>query len=280
MPRQIRIEYPKAIYHVMAREGRWTYMFHNALRQLTAVKDPSGRVTNYHWCRCGSLQSLTDGAGNATSWKYNEAGQMMEKKYADGSGYAFTYDNASRPATRTDALGQVTTYAWFKDNNPKSRTYSNTVNPTPNVSFSYAQQYSRLTSMTDGSGTTTNGVTTYSYHPIGGTPVLGAGQLKEINGSLSSDLVQFDYDELGRVAERRVNNNAVTYGYDNLGRLIQSSNSLGAFTYAYVNHTPRLAGMTFPNGQTTAYDYYPNATATSGTGNGDQRLKQIVNKTG
>jgi RHS repeat-associated protein len=259
------------------REGRWTRTYHNALRQLIAVRDPSGRTTNYEWSLGGPLQALTDGGGNVTRWKYNEAGQMTEKKYANGSTYAFTYDNASRLATRTDALGQVTTYAWFRDNNPKSRTYSNTVNPTKNVSFTYAQQYNRLTSMTDGSGTTSTGVTTFDYFPIGGTPVLGAGRLKELNGPLSSDLLEFSYDSLGRLTERKVNSNATTYGYDSLGRLIQTTNALGAFTYSYVNQTGRLAGAIYPNGQTVAYDYYPNVAAPSGTGNGDQRLKQIAN---
>ena len=259
------------------REGRWTRNYHNALRQLIAVRDPSGRTTNYEWSLGGPLQALTDGGGNVTRWKYNEASQMIEKKYANGSTYSFTYDNANRLATRTDALGQITTYAWFRDNNPKSRTYSNTVNPTKNVSFTYAQQYSRLTSMTDGSGTASTGTTTFDYYPIGGTPVLGAGRLKELNGPLSSDLLEFSYDSLGRMTERKVNGNATTYGYDSLGRLTQTTNALGAFTYTYVNQTGRLAGASYPNGQTVAYDYYPNVAATSGTGNGDQRLKQIAN---
>ena len=261
------------------REGRWTRGYYNALRQLVAVRDAAGRTINYEWCRCGALQALTDGSGNVTRWKYNEAGQMVEKKYANGSTYSFTYDNANRLATRTDALGQVTTYAYFKDNNPKGRAYSNTINTTKDVSFAYAQQYNRLTSMTDGSGTTSTGTTTFNYHPIGGTPVSGAGRLSEVNGPLSSDIVQFDYDELGRVAQRRVNSNSVTYGYDNLGRVSQSSNSLGTFAYTYVNHTPRVSAIGYPNGQTVTYDYYPNA-ATNGTGDGDQRLKMIVNKKG
>jgi len=37
------------------------------------------------------------------------------------------------------------------------------------------------------------------------------------------------------------------------------------------------AASSYPNGQTVAYDYYPNVAATTGTGNGDQRLKQIAN---
>lgn len=259
------------------REGRWTRNYHNALRQLIAVRDPSGRTTNYEWSLGGRLQALTDGGGNVTRWKYNEALQMIEKKYANGSTYSFTYDNANRLATLTDALGQITTYAWFRDNNPKSRTYSNTVNPTKNVSFTYAQQYNRLTSMTDGSGTTSTGTTTFDYFPIGSTPVLGAGRLKELNGPLSSDLLEFSYDSLGRVTERKINGNATTYGYDSLGRLTQTTNALGAFTYTYVNQTGRLAGASYPNGQTVAYDYYPNVAATTGTGNGDQRLKQIAN---
>jgi RHS repeat-associated protein len=129
----------------------------------------------------------------------------------------------------------------------------------------------------DGSGTTSAGTTTFDYFPIGSTPVLGAGRLKELNGPLSSDLLEFAYDSLGLVIERKVNSNGTTYGYDNLGRLTQTTNALGAFTYTYVNQTGRLASASYPNGQTVAYDYYPNVAATTGTGNGDQRLKQIAN---
>ena len=138
----------------------------------------------------------------------------------------------------------------------------------------------RITSMIDGSGTTTTGTTTFSYHPIGGTPVLGAGRLSEENGPLSSDIIAFDYDELGRVVERRVNGNAVTYDFDNLGRLATAVNSLGTFNYSYVNHTSRLEEVAFPNGQKTTFDYWPNTPSTADTGNGDQRLKEILHEDG
>ncbi len=262
------------------REGRWTRRYFNALRQLVAERDPAGRTLNYEWCRCGALQALIDGKGQVTRWKYNERGQMVEKKFANAAAYTFAYDNASRLTTRTDSLEQVTTYEYFKDNNLKSRVYSNTVNPINNVSFTYAQQYNRMTSMTDGSGTTTTGTTTYSYHPIGGTPVLGAGRLSEENGPLSSDVITFDYDELGRVAERKVNGNSVTYEFDNLGRLTEDVNILGTFHYSYVNETGRLEEIDLPNGQKTTFDYWPNVAASAGIGNGDQRLKQIRHEDG
>lgn len=41
----------------------------------------------------------------------------IEKKFANGGIYSFTYDNANCLATRTDSLDQVTTFAYFKDNN-------------------------------------------------------------------------------------------------------------------------------------------------------------------
>ncbi len=72
--------------------------------------------------------------------------------------------------------------------------------------------------MSDGSGTG-SGVTTYAYHPVGGG--LGGGQASSINGSLSSDVISFTYDELGRVATRTLNGNAVGFSYDNLGRRIE-----------------------------------------------------------
>ena len=126
--------------------------------------------------------------------------------------------------------------------------------------------------MSDGSGTG-SGVTTYAYHPVGGG--LGGGQASSINGSLSSDVISFTYDELGRVATRTLNGNAVGFSYDNLGRRIEVDNSLGTFDTAYVDETSRLDTVTYPNGVVADYSYYPDATSTPGTGNGDFRLAQM-----
>jgi len=64
---------------------------------------------------------------------------------------------------------------------------------------------------------------------------------------------------------------------DALGRMTATSNGLGSFGYSYVNQTSRPNVMTYPNGQTTTYSYWPNV-AVAGTGNGDERLQTIWHK--
>jgi hypothetical protein len=54
----------------------------------------------------------------------------------------------------TDALSQVKQYSYANDNRLLGITYANAVNPTPNVTFTYDPYFTRLVSMTDGTGTT------------------------------------------------------------------------------------------------------------------------------
>jgi YD repeat-containing protein len=115
--------------------------------------------------------------------------------------------------------------------------------------------------MTDGIG-----VTTYAYHPIG---QLGATQVASVDGPLASDTLTYQYDELGRVTTRAINGaaNPVTWTFDALGRATSETNLLGMFSYAFDGPTTRVATVTYPNGQTSAYSYLDNV--------GDRRLQTI-----
>jgi len=103
--------------------------------------------------------------------------------------------------------------------------------------------------MTDGTGTTA-----YTYHPAG---ALGAGQVATVDGPLPDDTIAYTYDALGRVVSRAINGVALGLTYDALGRVTQEVNALGAFGYGYDGPTGRLATVTYPNGQTSAYSYLP-----------------------
>jgi|tagenome__1003787_1003787.scaffolds.fasta_scaffold20974095_3 uncharacterized protein RhaS with RHS repeats len=64
--------------------------------------------------------------------------------------------------------------------------------------------------------------------------------------------------------------NPGTIQYDALGRATDETNALGHFITTYVGTTPRPEHVTYPNGQTTTYAYYPNS--------GDHRLQTIHHK--
>ncbi len=60
--------------------------------------------------------------------------------------------------------------------------YTNTWQPTPNVSFAYDPVYERLATMTDGSGSTS-----YTYHPVDGS-TFGAGNCYGVACSVPSQV--------------------------------------------------------------------------------------------
>ena len=120
--------------------------------------------------------------------------------------------------------------------------------------------------MTDGIGTTT-----YSYFPVTTGGTLGASQLSSIDGPWSNDTIAYSYDELGRSVSRAINSVPASQTYDLLGRLDGVTNVLGTFAFSYVNQTPRLSGVTYPNGQMSSYSYYGNSA--------DRRLQQIHHQT-
>jgi RHS repeat-associated protein len=280
LDRVTRVTYPDGTYESIDyhrldpqftrdRLGRVTRMFNNANRQVTAIQDALGRVTNLEWCQsCNALEQITDPLGRVTTWFRDLQGRVINKVYADNKVVAYTYENStSRLKSVKDAKNQITNYEYYLDNNLKRVSYADAVIATPAVSFEYDASYNRVAKMTDGTGETA-----YAYNLITSTPALGAGRLAGINGPLGNDVIQYSYDELGRVTRRAINSVASSVVYDALGRVTTATNPLGTFTYSYVNATARLSGIAYPNGQTTAFDYLDNQ--------GDQRLKQIWHKNG
>jgi RHS repeat-associated protein len=264
------------------RRGFWTTRHYNPNRQMDSITDPSNRTTQFGWCSCGSLVSITDPKNQVTTFNRDLQGRVYQKLFADNTSINYLYDGqtaangvgaSSRLKSVTDAKNQRTNYAYFADDNIQQITYTNTSGqplnpPTPSVSFTYDPNYNRVKTMTDGSGTTT-----YGYNPITFPPALGAGQLASVDGPLLNDTITFGYDQLGRITNRSINgaNNSASWVFDTHGRVSSATNKLGTFNYSYVNVTDRLSSMTYPDGGSTVYSYFPNAQ--------DKRLQEIKNQT-
>jgi len=113
------------------------------------------------------------------------------------------------------------------------------------VSYTYDLNFSRLATMTDGTG-----LTSLIYHPI---DQIGAMMPATIDGPLlgQTDLISDTYDNLGRRKTRNIGplgtENLVTLGYDDLGRLTSTINNLGTFGYFYVVATERMDFINLPN---------------------------------
>jgi RHS repeat-associated protein len=259
------------------RLGRVTQRSYDAMDQLAYEVDPQARKTQYTWCACGSLMSLKDPNGDTTSWQHDLEGRVIQKSYADQTTCSYSYDAVGRKSSRTDAIGQTTNYSYNLDNTLYQVSYSGAVNPTSTVTYSYDPYYLRLSSVANGWGTDS-----YTYNPYitsSSSTTTGAGKVATATNSvISSSDVSYSYDAVGRVTNRSINgsSNSTTWSYDAMSRITSEVNPLGTFNYAYVDDvsghskgTTRLSSISYPNGQTTYFNWFGNL--------GDQRLQGILN---
>lgn len=250
------------------RAGRQTLMEYDSMRQMIKRTDPLNRETLFQWCSCGDLSSLTDPMGRNTSWHKDVQGRLTSKQYGDGSQVRYFYENTtSRLRQVVDEKQQVSQFTYNRDNTLNSVAYVNATVPTPPVSYTYDPNYERITSMTDARGTTL-----YSYHPITGTPTLGAGELASMDGPLPDDTITYGYDELGRRISTAINGVVSVMTYDAAGRATGETNVLGAFSRAYDGVSYRMVTHSFPNGQTEERGYAGNLE--------DRELQRITHKFG
>lgn len=235
------------------RAGRQTTFEYNSVRQMSKRTDPLNRTTWFQWCKCGDLKSLTDPMGRTTTWRHDVQGRVKSKEYADGSQITYLYDNASRLRQRIDEMVQVTQYNYNWDNAVSQISYTNATVATPHVAFTYDANYSRMTSMTDGTG-----ITLYRYIPITLIPALGAGQLASVEGTLPNYTITYTYDELGRRVSTAIDGVASSVTYDAAGRMITNTNALGVFNTTYDGNSFRKLSQSYPNGQTSEFSYGSN----------------------
>lgn len=199
-----------------------------------------------------------------TQWTYDIEQRLIGNQYPDTSTVTYTYENTtSRLKSVTDALSQVKTYSYFKDDRLSGVTYTGAVNPTPNVSFTDDPYFPRVVSMTDGTGTTQ-----YTYVPAG---TFGALQRQTESSPLASSTISYVYDALGRLASRTVQGaGAETFSYDGIGRLTGHSHDMGTFTLGYLGQTNQITSRTLASSTlATSWSYLTNTN--------DRRLSGINN---
>ncbi|UUO05343.1 hypothetical protein M4951_18415 [Blastopirellula sp. J2-11] len=173
-----------------------------------------------------------------------------------------TYDDAGNVLSETDALGNVTSYAYDNLNRIVTVTAPDPdgagAQTSPVTSYAY-NAYGQMASMTDPNG----GVTTYVYDDLG-------RKIQEIlpdpdgAGALASPDVEYAYDAKGQLVSMTDElGNVTSYDYDNLGRRISITlpdpDGAGAATSPVTTYEYDAAGqllsMTDPLGRTTTYTY-------------------------
>jgi RHS repeat-associated protein len=264
---------------VKDRAGRVTTMEYNAARQKIKQADPLGRATLFEWCNCGDLPKLTDPMGRTTTWRHDIQGRVKAKEYADGSAITYLYEaRSSRLQQRIDEKFQVTRYSYYPDNTLREIAYTKAALPDRTITFAYDFHYRRPTRVEDkvaevkGKRPRMNGITSYAYVPITRGPTLGAGQLARVDGPQPGHSVGYGYDALGRHNSTTVNGVASSVEFDPAGRITRETNALGLFEHSYDGASPRRKSTTYPNGQTTTFDYFGNAA--------DNLLQRIVHAVG
>lgn len=249
----------------LGQKMQYTY---DADREPIESKDPLSNTIQVGYNPAGALDSLTDQNNHTTSWSLDIESRITGKQYADGTSESIAYENSdSLVAQVTDALGQVTTYSYNPDDSLGTVSYAAN-QPTSGVSFTYDPDYRRVTSMTDGTGTTD-----YTYYPVAS---LGANELESvtspITGASSVDSVTYSYDPLNRVVGMSVDGATQSISYDAISRVTSRSNPLDSFTYSYSDATPRVMGISSSRGPTLAISYYGPQ--------GDELLQQITASSG
>ena len=255
------------------RLGRITTYAYDADQRLTSVTESvtatTTRTTSYDYYEDGTLEDIIDANGNDTHYTIDIESRPITKTYAYGTASAqtetYAYENTtSRLHSITDALGQVKTLSYAKDNRISGITYTSSVNTTPNVTFAWDTYYPRMTSMVDGLGTTS-----YSYTAVGTD---GALKLSSVQGPFTNNTIGLTYDALGRLAGRTITGGNETFGYDAISRLNSHVTPLGSFTIGYLGQTGQSTSQSVTNGSTTVSTTWGYDTNTN-----DRRLISIAN---
>ena len=243
------------------RQGRVTKLAYDALRNVISVTDPSNEITKFTYWENNSLKTITDGKGNVTSFGVDVESRPTAKTFADGTSFTNSYESTTnRIKSIQDPLSQIKQFSYTVDDQVAGITYQNAVHATPSVSYTYDPYWPRLTSMTDGTGTTK-----YTYQAPG---ALGALALSQITSPFNNDTISYQFDALGRVVQRRVGGNPETYTYDPLGRLVSHGNAVGEFALSYLGQTDQTTSLQ-GSGIGTQWTYDTNAN--------DRRLLSISN---
>jgi RHS repeat-associated protein len=226
---------PLDLHTITDRKGNTTTFDHDSVRNLVMVTDPLKHVTKFAYWANGKLKGLSDPNNNVTVWIIDIEGRVVAKQFPDLSTVTYTYGVpfTSRLQAITDALGQKKEYSYYKDDRVRGIVYQS-VHPTPSVFFAYDPDFPRLTMMIDGSGTTT-----YNYWPANH---LGALQLMtEVKPG--GRPITYQYDPLGRLANRTVDGDTETFTYDAIGRLATHNDDLGQFAIGYLGETPQVTSL-------------------------------------
>jgi RHS repeat-associated protein len=191
---------------------------------LTAVTDPLGKTTTYHYSPQSQLLDVADALGERTIYALDP--------------------QTNQTISTTDPLGRVTAFGYDAAGNVTTVTRLAGTAAAATTSFTYDPVFSKPTSITDASGHTTS--MTYDTN----------GNLTSMKDPLGHGST-FEYDKNGEVISSTDSlGNRTLMGYTN-GQLSSTTDALGNVTTHRTDAVGRLLSATSPLGETVSYIYSP-----------------------
>jgi YD repeat-containing protein len=195
----------------------WSYLYNtqNGVEKETLSLDGKSFVLDWEYNNLGALSSLKYPSGTVVDFAPNALGQATKAgSYATGVSYhpngqikQFTYGNGIVRSVALDSTGRIDL---LTDN--KSGVLKNKLDP----SYDYNDNLARLIDWVDRN----NDVDNLVYD--------GVDRLVSADGKWGTG--RYNYDGLGNVLSRSLNNSTINYSYNSLNRL---NNLTGAYAYAY-----------------------------------------------
>jgi RHS repeat-associated protein len=190
-----------------------TTQWHATYRLPTQITEPSGVA----------------GVNRVTTMSYDASGNLLTRTVTAGSAsrtWTYTYDSYGRLLTvdgpRTD-VGDVTTYAYYADNDPcsgcRGQLHAITDAASHVTTYSQYDNDSRVTQITDPNGV----VSAMTYDPRGWLLTR-----TEAYGTAQAETTTFTYDNVGQVTRiTRPDQSYLSYTYDAAHRLTQVADTAG-----------------------------------------------------
>lgn len=212
--------------------------------------DYDGGATTYGYDTANRLTTLTNPLSQVTTWQYDRAGRLTRKNYHNGTYATYTYADTNWLISLANkkSTGEVLSSYAYEYDKVGNRTKM-TEADSGETNYRYDNLY-QLTRVTYPDATTTQ----YQYDPVGNRQVM----------TDTTGTTLYTYDD----ANRLLTAGTVTYGWDNNGNQTGKVESGNTTTYTY-DYENRLTGITFPDGSTNRFTYYP-----------DGRRLSVTNKAG
>jgi RHS repeat-associated protein len=224
--------------------GRVVQYAYDAQGRLSTVTDPAGGITRYTYDGSHRILTITD-PRNITflTNQYDGTGRVSRQTQADGGVWqlAYTLNGVLVTQTKlTDPRGNATTYRFDARGNTLSRT--DALGQT--TSFDYASGSSLLLSTTDSLGRATR----LAYDAQGNLTQITdpAGNVRTLTYEPTFNRVTSITEPLGTVTQ---------FGYDPPGNLTRVTDPLGAQTTLAYNSSGQPTSATDPLGNITIFTY-------------------------